>query len=158
VTFRNSQSIYAFGHPFLSLGTADMPMTESSVVTVIPNSYNSFKLAVPGQMVGSISQDRATGVFGQLGQAPRMIPVRVSLHTSRGRDEQFSYEMVSDQFLTPLLMNIAVLNTIAARERLVGESTVSIRGEIKVKAQDSVKIERRFSTGNAAFLAAGSVA
>src|SRR5262252_6425369 len=38
VTFRDGEKIYAFGHPFLSIGTADMPMTESSVVTVIPNA------------------------------------------------------------------------------------------------------------------------
>ncbi len=41
VTLRDREHIYAFGHPFLSLGGADMPMTESSVVTVIPNAYNS---------------------------------------------------------------------------------------------------------------------
>src|SRR5262245_12255681 len=57
VTMRDGDRIYAFGHPFLSLGASDMPMTEASVVTVIPNVNNSFKLAVPGRMVGSISQD-----------------------------------------------------------------------------------------------------
>ena len=56
VTLRDGDRIYAFGHPFLSLGSSDMPMTECSVVTVVPNTNNSFKLAVPGQMVGAISQ------------------------------------------------------------------------------------------------------
>ncbi|HYX42042.1 MAG TPA: SpoIVB peptidase S55 domain-containing protein, partial [Pyrinomonadaceae bacterium] len=54
VTHRDGERIYAFGHPFLSLGSSDMPMSESTVVTVIPNTMNSFKLTVPGQMVGSI--------------------------------------------------------------------------------------------------------
>src|SRR5919205_779398 len=67
VTYRDGERIYAFGHPFLSLGTADMPMSESSVVTVIPNTMNSFKLASAGEMVGSISQDRSTGLYGRLG-------------------------------------------------------------------------------------------
>src|SRR2546425_2930085 len=158
VTFRDGERIYAFGQPFLGLGNADMPMTESSVITVIPNAFNSFKLAVPGRMVGSISQDRATGIFGQLGRAPRMIPVKLNLHTSRDRVEQFSYEVVSDEFLTPLLVNLTVFNSIAARERSLGDSTISIRGQIKVKGQDPVALERRFSNGNAAVLAAGSVA
>ncbi|HEX5602105.1 MAG TPA: hypothetical protein VFX63_06115, partial [Pyrinomonadaceae bacterium] len=61
VTLRDGDRIYAFGHPFLSLGASDMPMSEASVVTVISNMNNSFKLAVPGRMVGSISQDRASG-------------------------------------------------------------------------------------------------
>src|SRR5215510_3799964 len=45
VALRDNDSIYAFGHPFLSLGASDMPMTESSVVTVSTNMNNSFKLA-----------------------------------------------------------------------------------------------------------------
>ena len=158
VTFRDGDRVYAFGHPFLSLGTADMPMTEGSVVTVIPNTYNSFKLAVPGQMVGAISQDRSTGVFGQLGREPKMIPVKINLHTSRGRTEQFSYEVVNDEFLTPLLVNLTIFNSIAARERSLGESTISIRGQINLKGHDPIAIERRFSNGNAPMLAAGSVA
>jgi hypothetical protein len=158
VTYRDGERIYAFGHPFLGLGGSDMPMTESSVVTVIANSYNSFKLAVPGRMVGSISQDRATGVFGELGHAPRMIPVKINLHTSRDRVEQFSYEVVSDEFLTPLLVNITVYNTIATRERSVGESTIAINGSIMVDGQAPIAIQRRFSSANAAALASGSIA
>ena len=158
VTFRDGDRIYAFGHPFLSLGGADMPMTESSVVTVIPNSYNSFKLAVPGRMVGSISQDRATGIFGRLGHAPRMIPVKLNLHTSRDRTEQFSYEVVSDEFLTPLLLSITVFNSIVARERSIGEATVTVDGSIQVEGQSPIALQRRFSSTNAALLAAGSIA
>jgi len=158
VTFRDGERIYAFGHPFLGLGGSDMPMTESSVVTVIPSAYNSFKLAVPGRMVGSISQDRGTGVFGQLGHAPRMIPVKINLHTSRDRVEQFSYEVVSDEFLTPLLVNITVFNTIATRERSVGESTIAITGSIVVDGQAPIAVQRRFSSGSAAVMAAGSIA
>src|SRR5882724_735521 len=156
-TFRDGDRIYAFGHPFLNLGGSDMPMAENSVVTVIPNSYNSFKLAVPGRMVGAISQDRATGVFGQLGHTPKMIPVKIKLHTSRNRDEEFSYEVVSDEFLTPLLMGITVFNSIGARERAIGDSTISIRGSIAVQGQKPIALERRFSSANASMLAAGSV-
>ena len=158
VTFRDGDRIYAFGHPFLSLGASDMPMAESSVVTVISNVNNSFKLSVPGQMVGTISQDRASGIFGLLGQAPKMIPVKVNLHTSRDRKETYSYEIASDSFLTPLLLNITLFNTITSSERALGESTISIQGEIKVKGQDTVKIDRRFSAGNSPLMAAGSVA
>ena len=158
VTMRDGDRIYAFGHPFLSLGSSDMPMTETSVVTVIPNVNNSFKLSVPGQMVGSISQDRASGIFGRLGLAPKMIPVKIKLHTSRERTETFSYEVANDSFLTPLLLNITVFNTITSSERALGDSTISLTGEIRVKGQDTVKLDRRFSAGNSAVLAAGSVA
>src|ERR1041385_6640989 len=158
VTMRDGDRIYAFGHPFLSLGSSDMPMSECSVVTVIPNVNNSFKLAVPGQMVGSISQDRASGIFGLLGQSPKMIPVKINLHTSRERTETYSYEIANDTFLTPLLLNITVFNTITSSERALGDSTISLKGEIKVKGQDTIQIDRRFSANNSAIMAAGSVA
>ena len=158
VTYRDGEKIYAFGHPFLSLGAAEMPMTESSVVTVIPNANNSFKLAVPGRMVGSITQDRATGVFGKLGQSPNMIPVKIDLHTSRERTDTYSYEVANDQFLTPLLLNLTIVNTITASERGFGESTISVRGQINVVGQSSIAVDQRFSSANAPALAAGSVA
>src|SRR5258705_2161511 len=158
VTLRDGDRIYAFGHPFLSLGSSDTPMTETSVVTVIPNVNNSFKLAVPGRMVGSISQDRASGIFGLLRQAPKMIPVKINLHTSRDRQETYSYEIANDSFLTPLLLNITVFNTITSSERALGDSTITLKGEIKVKGQDAVQIDRRFSAANSAVMAARSIA
>src|SRR4029077_12251348 len=102
VTLRDGNKIYAFGHPFLALGTSDLPMSESHVVTVIPNLNNSFKLAVPDSMVGSMTQDRATGVYGSLGRQPKMIPVRLNMETSRGQSQTLNFDIASDDFLTPL--------------------------------------------------------
>jgi hypothetical protein len=158
VTYRDGDKIYAFGHPFLSLGTADLPMSESHVVTVIPNLNNSFKLAVPDAMVGSMTQDRATGVFGKLGQAPKMIPVKLNLETSRNNQETLNFEVANDDFLTPLLLNIAVYNSIVANERGIGDTTIEISGEIKLKGQESIKIQRRFTGGQASQIAGYSVA
>lgn len=158
VTYRDGDKVYAFGHPFLSLGTSDLPMSESHVVTVIPNLNNSFKLAVPDSMVGTMTQDRATGVFGSLGRAPKMIPVRLNLQTSRDNVETLNFEVAKDDFLTPLLLNIAVYNSITANERSLGESTIELSGEIKLKGQNSIKLERRFGGAQASQIAALSVA
>lgn len=158
VTHRDGERIYAFGHPFLSLGSSDMPMSESTVVTVIPNTMNSFKLTVPGQMVGSISQDRSTGIYGRLSQAPKMVPVTINLHSNRDQVETYRYEVANDEFLTPLLLNMTIYSTITSSERSLGDSTVSVRGKIEVKGQEPITLERRFSTMSAGVNAAGSVA
>jgi hypothetical protein len=157
VTMRDGDKIYAFGHPFLSMGTTDLPMSESSVVTVIPNLNNSFKLAVPSEMVGAMTQDRATGVFGKLGQAPKMIPVKINLETSRGQQETYNFEVVKDDFLTPLLLNMTVYNSIVANERGLGDSMIELSGEIKLKNQEAIKLDRRFAGAVASQLAAGAV-
>jgi hypothetical protein len=159
VTYRDGNRIYAFGHPFLSSGQTSWPMAESSVVTVVPNLNNSFKLSAGGNLVGSISQDRSTGVFGQLGEKPRMIPVRVSVRTSRNKVEDYNFEVVSDSFLTPLLMRITVFSAITATERQIGNQTIKISGRIAIKGQPDISLDNSFSSPNgAAIVTVNSVA
>ncbi len=158
VTLRDGDRIYAFGHPFLSLGSSELPMSESSVVTVVPNVNNSFKLAVPTAMVGTMTQDRATGVYGKLGQAPKMIPVTITMETSRGRKETFQFEIVKDGFLTPLLVNMGIANVLVAQERMLGDSLIGISGTMAVKDAGKIRIDRRFSGAQATGMAAGSMA
>ncbi len=158
VTLRDGTRIYAFGHPFLGLGSSELPMSESSVVTVVPNINNSFKLAVPESMVGTMTQDRATGVFGKLGQAPKMIPVKITLETSRGQKETLNFEIAKDSFLSPLLINIGIANVLLAQERGLGDSTIEVDGEIKINGNETVNVERRFAGSQATAMAAGSIA
>ncbi len=158
VTLRDGEKVYAFGHPFLSLGSSSLPMSESHVVVVVPNINNSFKLAVPDDMVGTMTQDRNTGVFGKLGQQPNMIPVKLNIETSRNQKQSYYFEVAKDDFLTPLLINISVYNSITATERGLGETTISVNGEVKIKGEDSIKVERRFSGSQASQQASGSVA
>ncbi len=80
------------------------------------------------------------------------------MQTSRGQSETVNFEVAKDDFLTPLLLNISVYNAILANERSIGESTIEVSGEIKLKTGDTVKIERRFSGPSAALFSAGSVA
>lgn len=148
VTYRDGEKIYAFGHPWLSSGRTSWPMAESSVVTVVPNLNNSFKLAAGGNLVGSINQDRSTGVFGQLGDAPRMIPVKLTVHTSRNKTETYNFEMVSDSLLTPVLARIAFYSAINATERQIGNQTIMLKGRIALKGQPDILIDNSFSSAN----------
>jgi hypothetical protein len=154
VTYRDGNRIYAFGHPFLSLGVSEFPMHEGEVVTVMSSSAVSFKLSYPTSMVGTMRGDRSTGIFGELGVAPRMVPVEINLKTSRGENRTYKFDMVSDRFLTPILTQITTLSTIASTERTIGDSTLQIRGRIKLKDQSEVSLENRLSSSFNAPLAA----
>jgi hypothetical protein len=159
VTHRDGERIYAFGHPFLSLGVSDMPMNEGQVITVIPNTANSFKIAVPTAMVGVVSGDRSTGIYGELGRAPKMIPVEINLSTSRGVTQPYRFEMVADRFLTPILMQMTTMATIQSTERTVGDSTLQLRTRISLKGQPEIVLENRLSTSiNAPLVAAFATA
>lgn len=159
VTYRDGERIYAFGHPFLSLGATSWPMAEGTVVTVVPNFNNSFKLSTAGNLVGSINQDRSTGVYGQLGDKPRMVPFRVTVHTSRNKTEKYNFEIVSDAFLTPLLAKITMFSAITATERQIGGQTLKMSGRIAIDGQPDVLLDNSFTSPNgAALLAVGAVA
>jgi SpoIVB peptidase S55 len=157
VTWRDGEKIYAFGHPFFAPGGAgrsEWPMTEGSVITVVPHLINSFNVATPGKVVGMIQQDRATGIYGKLGQAAKMVPLRISVAGSRGQQARYQMEMVSDASLTPLLVQIATIGSIFATERTFGEQTISVEGRIQLKNQPQINFGTRFSSNAAAFILA----
>ncbi|MBK9215213.1 MAG: hypothetical protein IPM59_06380 [Chloracidobacterium sp.] len=157
VTHRDGNKIYAFGHPFFSLGSADLPMSESHVVTVVPNTNNSFKLAVSDALVGSMTQDRATGIYGMLGREPQMMPVTIRINTSRGRKETVRFETAVDDLLTGLILNAGIANTLIGNERGIGESTIEVGGEIRIRGGAPLRLSRRFVGPQATGLTAAAV-
>lgn len=158
VTERDGDRIFAFGHPFLSLGATAMPMSESEVIVVVPNLNNSFKFATATRTVGSIGQDRSSGIGGQLGRAPKMIPVHVSFKNSKGETNQFVYEIIGDPALAPLFLNITLLSTVMGSERQIGDQTIDVRGTIRLAGQPEIALENRFAgSSNAAVAAALSI-
>ncbi len=89
--------ILAFGHPMMSLGATELPMASAEVVTILPSQFNSIKVSNTGGIIGSFSQDRLSGIYGELGRQPAMVPVEInfpgrlnrkSLHFSVVRHEQ----------------------------------------------------------------------
>jgi hypothetical protein len=156
VTHREGNKIYAFGHPFFSLGSSNLPMSESHVVVVVPNANNSFKLAVADSTVGAMTQDRSTGIYGLLGEAPKLLPVKVTLLTSRGRTVTMNFESAFDELLTPLIVGAGIGNALTASERTVGDSTIEVKGEITVKGEAPIRINRRFAGPQAAIFAASA--
>lgn len=146
VTHVDGNRVYAFGHPNLTVGPTNVPMSAGYVISLLPNVQNSFKMAVPLDVVGAFQQDRSTGIAGTIGAASKMIPVSVSLKSSLNPVNQYNFELASDRFLTPPLMNFVVFNVITSAERGLGEMTVSISGKIHLKDQEPVNIANIFSS------------
>jgi hypothetical protein len=146
VTYVDGKKIYAFGHPNLTAGPTDVPMSAGYVISLLPNIQNSFKLAVPLDVVGAFQQDRATGIAGTLGATSKMIPVTVAVKSSLNTTNRYKFEVASDRFLTAPLMNFIVFNAITASERALGEMTLYVSGQIHLKNQDPVNIGNVFSS------------
>jgi len=146
VTYVDGNKIYAFGHPNLTAGPTDVPMSAGYVISLLPNIQNSFKLAVPLDVVGAFQQDRATGIAGTLGAKSKMVPVSVAVKSSLNTTNRYKFEVASDRFLTAPLMNFIVFNAITASERALGEMTLYVSGQIHLKNQEPVNIGNVFSS------------
>ena len=155
ITHREGDRIYAFGHRFLSAGPTQMPFSASRVVALLPSQVTSLKISAPGRLLGVIRQDRSAGVLGVIGEKARMIPVRIHLRSNGNREMHYQFEIVNDRFLSPFLLQLAVFGTLDATERLVGESSLAIRGTIMLDGLLPVKVENMFAaTAQAPMLAA----
>ena len=146
VTHVDGNRVYAFGHPNLTVGPTSVPMSAGYVISLLPNVQNSFKLAVPLDVVGAFQQDRSTGIAGTIGASSRMIPVNLTLNSSLNAANKYKFEVAADRFLTPPLMNFIVFNAITSNERALGEMTVYISGQIRLKNHDAVNIGNVFSS------------
>ncbi|MFB3142713.1 MAG: SpoIVB peptidase S55 domain-containing protein [Acidobacteriota bacterium] len=137
--------IYGFGHPFLSVGTTDLPLNKGAVLTIIPNLMTSEKVSATLEPIGSIKQDRATGIMGVAGEEAQLIPVRLRLHTSRNEVKELNFEVVTDNFLTPFLMSFTVHSSIVSSERSIGDQTIQVKCTISIKGQSDVNFESSVS-------------
>jgi hypothetical protein len=81
-----------------------------------------------------------------------MVPVRLTVHTSRNKTETYNFEIVSDSFLTPLLTKITMYSAITATERQIGNQTLKLSGRIVVNGQPDVLLDNSFTAPNGAAL------
>ena len=159
VTLVDDGRVYAFGHPFYNLGPIRFPMTRATVTTLLPSLALSSKIAAIGEVVGTLDQDRSTGIFGALGPGPAMVPVRVTLHEpARSLTREFAFEVVEDRLFTPLLTYTGVLSTLLSWTRERGASTYALSSTTRVRGHTDVAFEDIYSGDTALFGAAGAIA
>jgi hypothetical protein len=94
--------ILAFGHPMMSLGATELPMASAEVVTILPSQFNSIKVANTGQLIGSFSQDRLSGIYGELGRLPAMVPVEINFPTRQNR-KSLHFSVIRHEQVLPMI-------------------------------------------------------
>jgi len=162
ITHIDGDRVYAFGHPFFSVGPAQFPMTRAYVYGILPSLASSFKIATMGEVIGTIRQDRATAIAGTLGGAPATVPMRVTLTSSREdltpTTRTFTFQVATDQTFTPLLSYVTLYNTLAAYERQFGAATYAVRSRARIKGHGDLTLDDVFTGDNSALGAATAIA
>lgn len=152
LTYREGDRVIGFGHPMLFGGSIKMPMTSAYIHEVIPSQFSSFKLGTATRPLGAILQDRAPGIAGILGSQIQMIPVQIEVY-SKGAEKRFQMEVLQHKDLGPLLTRMAVFSSLIAAEKLIGETTVKVRAQIRLKGVPPFGIENIYAGPNGIGLA-----
>src|SRR5213080_2723363 len=160
VTYMDAQHLLACGHPLMQFGTIDLPMTKAQVLATLPSPLNAFKIVNATEPVGAFLQDRHTGIMGEFGKEPEMIPVTLNIHGGP-TSKQFHYEIINIAQLSPVAMMATVFNALHGLNEYGEDTTYRMEGRINVKGYPEVGLENMFAAADggqpAAVLAALSI-
>lgn len=124
-------NVLAFGHSFMQRGESSFFMTKAWVLGVIPNLQSGYKVGNIGEPVGSITQDRSTGIGGSIGALPKTIPLFVTANDSdRGLTSNVRVRLVEDEQLVPSIVDAVVVNTVSKTVDRAGGGTAKLRFHI----------------------------
>lgn len=141
VTYRNGKDLLGFGHPWFQIGAGEFGLTTAWIHDVFPGFNVSSKLWSPGELVGTINQDRPFGVAGQVGPLPRMIPVRCSVSDlSTGRSRVFNARATTHPMLVGQLLPIAVQQSVQNIRPVPGDTMARVH--LKIETDGAGTIER----------------
>ncbi|AWT59709.1 MAG: hypothetical protein DF168_00903 [Candidatus Moanabacter tarae] len=142
VTYRNGDTILAFGHPFFQMGPTQLPMAGAEIITVVQSIPGAFKLAKTGPVIGAIYQDRLTAVAGLIGEFPPLLKMEVEINFSGGMKRGFKGELAEHPVLSPLFASVsllqALLETLEASER----QTFFLQGIIGFADSDPIEFSK----------------
>ncbi|MCZ6492323.1 MAG: hypothetical protein O7A06_17550 [Acidobacteria bacterium] len=145
VTYNDGRRVLAFGHRFFGFGPVEMPMSQAEILMVVPSSYASFKIANSTRVVGSIVQDRHSGIMGILGKPARMIPVTTTLRDA-DQSTTYHYEVFQNSKWTPAVMMFTLFSTLARSNQAAAETSFKVNGTIEIEGYPSVTLDSMHAT------------
>jgi hypothetical protein len=144
VTYMDAHHLLACGHPLMQFGMVDLPMTKADVVATLPSPLNAFKIVNATEPVGAFVQDRHTGILGEFGKKPDMIPVTLTIHGGL-QPKQFHYEVLNNPQLSPVAMMATVFNALHGVNEYGDETTYRMSGSISVQGYPDVALQDIFT-------------
>ena len=145
VTYMDAQRLLACGHPLLQFGLVDLPMTKADVLATLPSPYSPFKIVNTTEPVGAFVQDRHTGILGEFGKKPEMIPVTVNIR-GQSKTREFHYEILNNARLSPVAMMATLFNTLHGVNEYGEDTTYRMSGRISVGGYPDVTVDNMFTT------------
>jgi hypothetical protein len=147
VTYMDSNHLLACGHPLMQFGMVNIPMTKAEVLATLPSPMNAFKIVNATEAVGAFVQDRHTGIMGEFGKKPDMIPVTLNIHGGP-TTKHFHYEVLNNPRLSPVAMTATVFNALKGMNEYGEETTYRMSGGIQMDGYPNVTVQNVFASND----------
>ncbi len=130
--------VYGFGHSMLGYGAVDLPIATGQVHTIVSNLARSFKLGSPMEIVGALTIDEPTAVFGQIGAKAKMIPLTIKIDRFNAEPRVFNCQLANNQLLTADLLHATVYGAILSLGTFPPDHTIEYKVAIGLQGGKSI--------------------
>jgi hypothetical protein len=140
VTYVDGDKVLAFGHPMFNVGEVYLPIATAEIHTFLSAVSSSFKMASPLNEIGSLLQDRQSGIIGDMHERADMIPVHVTVGGPNRAEQSFNAEVVRHRFLTPMLAASVIANAAQNTAPDVADATITVRSSLAVRGYKPLEL------------------
>ncbi len=150
VTYCDGEKILGMGHPFLNSGAVGLPLGKAKILTTLSSLMASTKMASLTEIIGTVHQDRSTGIMGVRGEEPEMIPFRINVRSRVRPNTEFNFRIAEDRSIysiTPFIFQIVLTNALESARLSVPNQTLQLEGAIQLKGQKSIILQNYFAGG-----------
>ena len=131
LTYRDGDALIGFGHPFLTNGASDFPLTTVHIYDTIQAYDASFKIGTLGKSVGAILADRLTGIGGEIGTSPHLVNLTLGVSdTDNSNTRSFQINLVNEPRIMWALILASDLQSIDTALNRIGQGTVTVNYQI----------------------------
>jgi hypothetical protein len=133
VTLNDNGRVLAFGHPFMLSGQVDFPLSTAYIHTILPSLVASTKVGSPLKPVGSLTQDRTSGIGGVMGRVPEMIPLTLDISRDQGLpSKSFKFRIVRSRRMLPSMASMALTSSLTQSASRGGAFSARVHYEIEL--------------------------
>jgi hypothetical protein len=148
VTARDGDRLWAYGHPFLSLGATQLPAARARVLAIQASFADPFKLFTVGEPFGTFVADRPAGMLAVAGPVPAGLPVTVEVREPRGA-RSWSFRVADAPLLVPFLVTYVVNASLTAQAAAFGDASARLVLDLALADGRTVHLEQVASSPDA---------
>ncbi len=132
ITWTEGDQLLGFGHAMTGLGPVRLPMASAEIISVVPSYAKPFKIASLGRLRGSLSQDRFSAVYGDVGQDVPMAAYRIKKKFGENEKHYGGY-FVKDMRLAPQMVSLVLASALMDAQSSDEQFTLDFHGQLKFK-------------------------